>query len=107
VLKTSESYYDDVIAPKLRELASDAHAHGMNFIALVEWEPGDYGETTYFQENQGLAMQMARWAAKAHGNADAFWIQVQRYAEKHGHRSMVLHQQGFPENPAPEKVKAT
>ena len=96
-----ERYYDDVLAAKLRDIASDAHAHGMSFIALVEWEPGEFGETTYFQEQQSLVMQMARWSAKAHGNVDLFWIQVQRHAEKYGHRSIVLSQQGINPDPKP------
>jgi len=95
-----EKYYDDVIAPKLSEMAKDAIAHGLNFFALVEWEPGEYGRTHYCVEGrQGLPFRMANWAAQCGGNVDMFWLTAQRYAGKHGHGSFFLKQQGIPEKP--------
>ena len=95
-----EKYYDEVIAPKLSELAKDAQAHGLNFLALVEWEPGYHGRTYYCVEgSQGLGLRMANWAAKCNSNVDVFWSAVQRYAMKHGHSSVFLSQQGIPLTP--------
>ena len=95
-----ERYYDDVIAPRLAELAREAQANGLSFLALVEWAPGENGRTHYTVEGtQGFSFRMANWAAKCQGNVDSFWMAVQRYARKHGHGSIFLHIQGIPEQP--------
>jgi hypothetical protein len=95
-----ERYYDEEIAPKLAELERDAPAHGLSFLALVEWAPGEHGRTHYTVEGtQGLPFRMANWAAQCGGNVDAFWMAVQRYAMKHGHGSIFLRQQGIPSAP--------
>jgi hypothetical protein len=103
-----EKYYDEVIAPKLSELAKDAQAHGLNFLALVEWAPGEHGRMHYCVEGtQGLPLRMANWAAKCNGNVDSFWMAVQRYAMKYGHGSVFLTQQGIPCTPnAPDQAGA-
>jgi hypothetical protein len=98
-----EKYYDEVIAPKLSELAKDAQAHGLNFLALVEWAPGEHGRMHYCVEGtQGLSLRMANWAAQCNGNVDSFWMAVQRYAMKYGHGSVFLTQQGIPCSPNAE-----
>jgi hypothetical protein len=95
-----EKYYDEVIAPKLSELAKDAQAHGLNFLAMVEWAPGEHGRMHYCVEGtQGLSLRMANWAAQCNGNVDSFWMAVQRYAMKYGHGSVFLTQQGIPSKP--------
>jgi hypothetical protein len=100
-----EKYYDEVIAPKLSDIAKDAREHGLNFFSLVEWQPGEHGRTHYCVEGtQGLPFRMANWAAKCDGNVDSFWIAVQRYAMKYGHGSIFLKQQGIPEKPASTAV---
>ncbi len=96
-----EKYYDDVIAPKLSELAKDAQLRGLNFLALVEWAPGEHGRTHYCVEGtQGLPLRMANWAAQCNGNVDLFWMTVQKYARKYGHESVFLTLQGIPGKPA-------
>jgi len=103
-----EQYYDDEIAPKLAELAKDAQAHGLSFLAVVEWAPGEHGRTCYTAEGmQGLPFLMANLAASCGGNVDAFWMAVQRYARKHGHESIFLHQQGIPAVPNGNKHRKT
>jgi hypothetical protein len=97
-----EKWYDEHLAPKLLELAKDAHEHGLSFLAVVEWEPGETGRTAWMQEAHGLPFRMANWAAQCNGNVDAFWIAVQRYARKYGHGSVFLTQQGIPCTPNAE-----
>lgn len=97
--ETKERYYDEILAPKLRELAKAAHSHGLSFLAVTEWEPGEHGRTAYFQESQGLPLLMANWAAKCGGNVDLFWLAVQWHAKEHGHSSVFLSQQGIPTKP--------
>lgn len=96
-----EKYYDEHIAPKLLDMAKDARAHGMNFLAIVEWAPGEHGRTHYCVEGtQGVPFRMANWAARCNGNVDSFLMAVQRYAMKHGHGSIFLAQLGIPEKPS-------
>lgn len=97
-----ERYYDEVIAPKLAEIAKDAGEQGLNFVALVEWEPGSLARTACAAMAQGLSFMMANWAAQCCGNVDSFWMAVQKYAMKHGHSSVFLKEQGIPENPEDE-----
>jgi len=101
-MNDGERWYDKHVAPKLREIAKEAHDHGLSFLAVVEWEPGETGRTAYMQENTGLAIKMANVAAQTKGNVDSLWMWVQRYAREHGHRSLFLHIQGIPENPSKE-----
>jgi hypothetical protein len=98
----AEKYYDKEIAPKLLELAKDAAAHGLNFLALVEWKAGGHGRTfhTAFVPI-GLPLQMANWSAKCGGNVDAFWMAIQRYGMENGHSSIFLREQGIPESTNP------
>lgn len=96
-----EKYYDEVIAPKLSELAKDAQAHGLNFFALVDWGKSEYGRTHYCVEGtQSLPFRMANWSAQCDGNVDSFWMAVQKYARKYGHCSVFLELQGIPSKPA-------
>ena len=94
-----EKWYDEHLAPKLLELAKDAHKHGLSFLAVVEWETGETGRTAWMQEAHGLPIRMANVAAQTKGNVDAFWMWVQRYAKEHGHSSIFLDQQGIPQKP--------
>ena len=94
-----EAYYDTHLAPKLLQLAKDAHAHGMSFLSVVEWEHGMTGRTAWLQESADLTIGMADVAAQANGNIDVFLNWAQRYAARYGHNSFFLSQQGIPQKP--------
>lgn len=98
----TEQYYDEHIAPRLKELGQECLEHGLSLLAVCEWEPGHHGRTAYMQAVRGLPINMANWAAISHGNVDAFWMTVHWYARKHGHSSSFLHLQGIPMKPDPE-----
>lgn len=93
----SERYYDDVLAPKLAGMARDACAHGLSFLAVVEWEPGDYGRTMMRVEESSFAFRLVDMAVHVQGNVDALWLAIQKHAMTHGHSSMFLSGQGIPE----------
>jgi len=95
----AEKYYDKHIGPKLLELGQDAQQHGLSFLAVVEWTPGENGTTWYTQKQLGLDMLLAGWGAACKGNIDALWMQIQKFARVNGHRSVLLHEQGIPMKP--------
>lgn len=99
--KEREAFYDAEIAPALKAMSEKCLANGLSFFSLVEWAPGETGQTTAFQplEKRGLAITWCDWAAKANGSADAFLIAMQRHAHKYGHSSMCLHLLGVPTKP--------
>lgn len=101
-MSDAERYYDDVIAPKLAELATDAKAHGLSFLAVVEWEPGEYGRTLYNVEGSSFYFRLVDLAARAQGNVDALWMAIKRHATMHGHSSIYLELAGVPRVPKQE-----
>jgi hypothetical protein len=94
-----EKYYDDHIAPKLRELAEECKANGLSLLAICEWEPGEFGRILRLQPESGFGIRMADTAAKANGNVDTFLIAVMRHAREHGHGSVFLERLGVPASP--------
>lgn len=71
----SEQYYDDHIAPKLLELAKDAAAHGMTFVASVEWEPGESASTiTGDMSKAGCTQYMTALSARSQRNIDGVLV---------------------------------
>lgn len=80
----SEALYDEKIAPVLAELAALCIEHKLPFLAVVEYAPGKFGQTTVSTDDQGLSMTMADIAARSHGNLDGFTISLLRYCEQRG-----------------------
>jgi len=99
---SAEKYYDDHVAPKLREIAKDCEANGLSLLAVCEWEPGNYGRTLMLQPKSGIGFRLTNSAAKANGNVDAFLIAVMRHARVHGHGSTYLERLGVPAEPDKE-----
>lgn len=95
-----EKFYDDVIAPALLGLAQQCQDHGLNFFAVVEWEPGEQGRTISMTAKSGLGIRLANTAAQANGNVDSLILAIMKYALEHGHSSMILHELGVPMEPA-------
>ena len=86
----TEQFYDDEIAPKLKELCDACKQKGVPFLALVEYDPGSVGRTEFTPASAGIGQRIATWAARANGNIDSLMIAVQRHAKEHGHNSLIL-----------------
>lgn len=96
---SKEEYYEEHIAPKLSVLAKECEDNGLSFLAICEWESGEYGSTRNFQPGSSFAIRMIDTAVEAQGNVDSFMMAIECHAMKHGHRSMYLHMRGIPEIP--------
>jgi len=48
-----EAFYDSQIAPVLADLSQQCFAHGLSFLAIVEWEKGEIGRTVGLQADRG------------------------------------------------------
>lgn len=94
-----EDFYDVDIAPALLVLGRKCQAAGLSLVAVVEWEPGQTGETTFLSGESSFAVRMVQAAVKAHGNVDSLMFAIMRYARDNGHSSAILHQLGVPLTP--------
>lgn len=79
-----EAWYDAEIAPALAELAKRCHERGMSFIAVVEYQPGDWGGTFYLTEDAGLHMHMLHLAAQTVPNVDRYILALRRHCKERG-----------------------
>lgn len=86
----SESVYDKEVAPLLKQAGEICERHGMPFVAQVEYQPGDFGQTAFLGENPSIAMRLLLWAALAKGNLDQLFFAAARHGKEHGHDSIVL-----------------
>lgn len=96
---TNEEWYDSKVAPVLMSLGALCQERGMSFSSFVEYAPGNYGETSCVKAEASVAFRMILWAAAAHGNLDSLVIAATKYAQKHGHGSMVLNMLKVPVTP--------
>jgi len=94
-----EQVYDDLIAPKLLELAELCKQHDMSFVSMVEWDRHAYGRTVYLAEGAGFEIRLMETLGRSKGNLDTFIMVCMRYAEVHGHNSLILQQMGIPTEP--------
>lgn len=68
---SGEQFYDEVIAPKLMELAQLCQEKGMQFVAVVEYEQGEVGLTERSElAIAGPQFRLAAYGARCFGNAD-------------------------------------
>lgn len=86
---TNEKFYDEEIAPILMELARKCEDHGISFVASVEYNKGEIGET-YTLQHPGIKMLTAYWGMKCHGNIDNFIMVALKHAKEHEHSSIFL-----------------
>jgi hypothetical protein len=96
VLSDEEQAYDEVIAPKLLELAHLCRDHGMQFVAVVEYETGSVGLTEQSNlEIAGPQFRLAAYGARCNGNADALITALLKDDKKHAvdgvSKSFYLH----------------
>jgi len=80
----NEKWYDKEVAPKLAELANLCGDKGMAFVAVVEYNPGDRGETRLLPSESGLAMRMLAYCAKTGHNLDSYVFGLLRYFKEKG-----------------------
>lgn len=86
----SEALYDSEIAPKLAEVVALCERHGIPFVALCEYEPGQRGRTEFLPHESSAAMKLATYAARCDGNFDSLTMAVQKMVGDN-HSSIVLH----------------
>jgi hypothetical protein len=99
-----ETIYDKEIAPQLLALSNRCQEVGMQFVAEVEWAPGEGGTTVAINEHASLAVRLVHVAAQALGNVDSIFIWISKYATAHGHNSIFLHRLGIPTSAVSEPV---
>lgn len=98
--QAKEKLYDDVVAPKLAELAKLCEDNSLSMVAACEWAPGEYGSTVTLRAGSGYALRLADATIKSSGNVDSLWMAISKDAVRNGHSSMVLQSQGIPTTPA-------
>lgn len=93
----SEQIYDTEIAPKLLELARICEEHGMGFVAMCEFAPGETGRTEApMPVNASAGLLITTYAARCHNNADLLIQAIIDLAKERGHTSLFLSQLGVP-----------
>ena len=97
-----EACYDEEVAPALREIARKCEQHGLSFLAICEWEPGDYGRALLQQSSASPAFRLTNIAAKSEGNADVLINSIIEYGRRYGHDSIHLAAFGVPTTPQPD-----
>lgn len=80
----NEQWYDKHIAPALLELARQCNERGMSFVASVEYDPGERGDTYNLTDGAGLEMRFLYMLALSGRNIDRFVMSVNRYCNEHG-----------------------
>lgn len=104
-MASNEEFYDAEIAPKLLEIARACQERGMSIVAMIEYAPGESGETCYVAPEAGIKALVAAWGVKCRGNVDSFNIAASRHAKEHGHSSMALSLMGIPTSPSREEPR--
>jgi hypothetical protein len=75
-MQTKEDFYDNEVAPKLRELAQRCADNDMSFVAAVEYEPGHVAHVEKMASINTWAMDMVSLAIHAMGNLDKLALNV-------------------------------
>lgn len=95
---SKEQVYDDVIAPKLREIAAVCRQYDIGFVSEVEWNKGKAGRTVYLPADASWAVRMVEACMRCNGNVDQFILACVQYARIHGHNSVFMKDMGIPES---------
>jgi hypothetical protein len=80
----NEAIYDAEIAPALLMIGKRCQELGLPFTALVEWAPGEIGETSIMTSEASLPLKMAWLSMRANGNVDAFLFSLIRHLNEKG-----------------------
>ena len=78
----TEKIYDEEIVPLLKKAGDLCVEHGIPFLAVAEYAPGEVGETRFQTNDECLKMVMIRHCAKTAPNIDGFLIGLIRYAKE-------------------------
>lgn len=78
----SEALYDEKIGPMLLEVGKLCEASGLPFLAVVEYAPGEFGQSQFMPKDCSLPMTMANIAARCRGNLDAFMLSLLRHCRE-------------------------
>jgi hypothetical protein len=80
----SEALYDEKIAPMLAEVSRICKERDLPMLAVVEYEPGSFGETACQTPSQHMAMSMAHMASRCRGNLDSLVLSILRFCKSKG-----------------------
>ncbi|MFD1792101.1 hypothetical protein ACFSE0_10675 [Ochrobactrum teleogrylli] len=101
----NEKFYDDIIAPRLHQLAEECKQRGMSFVANVEYDPGATASTILLAENSGYHARLMCTAAQCGENVDGLIFAIMKHAREHGHSSLCLKMLGVSPTPDQETVQ--
>ena len=87
----NEIYYDDVIAPKLAEIANLCGERGMSIVCDVEYSPDEIGSTILVQEGAGVKILFTRFASKSRANVDKFIMGMYNFMEDRGELGVSIY----------------
>ena len=82
--KNNEELYDEEIAPLLKLVADRCTEEKMPLVAVVEYDEGKTGTTSFLPENAYLGMIMVNHCAKMGVNIDGYIIGLLKYAKSKG-----------------------
>ncbi len=83
-ISKNEQWYDKEIAPALSKLAKKCHKKNMAFGAIVEYNPGEEGRTTYPTKEMSNAMWLGLLGIKSGGNIDKVIMGYEKVTEEAG-----------------------
>lgn len=89
----NEAFYDADIVPALRAIQKKCAEREMSFLAVAEYNPGEWGRTTVQTPTQSLALTIMHIAAQTGQNVDSLIINIRRHCHAQGidmRSSMVL-----------------
>jgi len=78
-----DAFYDELIAPKLAEIAGECADHGISFVAAAD-TGSVLNETCRYADGWSFAFKLVQLAAHAAGNVDRLMIDLVRYANEYG-----------------------
>lgn len=79
----NEKWYDESVAPVLKDLGDKCLARGASLVAVVEYQSGHRGRTVALSD-ASLEMRLLDFCAQAGTNVDAYFIAVVRYCRAEG-----------------------
>ena len=91
--QNNEAWYDAEIAPALAALAKRCHERGMAFIAVVEYQQGEYATMCQVGNDACLPVQMVKMCLQTAPNVDSYLINLARHCKAEGidaRTSMVM-----------------
>lgn len=80
-----EQFYDEVIAPKLLEVANLCQGEGISFVAAAEYEDDKIASTIMLGKDPGTAMVMLQHCIKMGRNIDGYIFGLKRWMIEKGY----------------------